>query len=78
MKEVEGFIKDRKNMSANLVEMASQNKQLKADVKQMDQVIKTLKLSKDENDSPNIQTNFLELEREKRKALELEKQVEEL
>ena len=53
-------------MSANLVEMASKNKQLQADNKQMDQVIKTLKANKDENYSPNIQSNFLELEKEKR------------
>jgi len=32
----------------------------------MDQVIKTLKANKDENYSPNIQSNFLELEKEKR------------
>lgn len=65
LKEVEGFIKDRKNMSANLVDMASKNKQLQADLKQMDHVVKTLKVSKDENSSPNL-PNFVELEKEKR------------
>ena len=36
LKEVEGFIKDWKNMSLNLVEMDKKNKQLQADLKQMD------------------------------------------
>jgi len=55
LKEVEGFIKDRKNMSANLVDMTNRNKQLQQDLKQMDSVVKTLKSEKGENFNPNIQ-----------------------
>ena len=55
LKEVEGFIKDRKNMSANLVEMTNRNKQLQQDLKQMDSVVKTLKSEKGENFNPNVQ-----------------------
>lgn len=55
LKEVEGFIKDWKNMSANLVDMTNRNKQLQQDLKQMDSVVKTLKSEKGENFNPNVQ-----------------------
>ena len=47
----------------------------------MDVVVKTLKGEKGENLNPNIvkaETNYFELEKEKWKVLELEKEVEEL
>lgn len=47
----------------------------------MDTVVKTLKSDKGENFNPNIQkseTYFIELEKEKWKVLELEKEIEEL
>lgn len=68
-------------MSANLVDMTNRNKQLQQDLKQMDTVIKTLKSDKGENFNPNIQKSesyFIELEKEKRKVNELEKEIEEL
>lgn len=47
----------------------------------MDVVVKTLKGEKGENLNPNIvkaETSYIELEKEKRKVLELENQIEEL
>lgn len=55
LKEVDGFMKDRKNMSANLVELDSKNKLLQQELKQMDSVIKVLKRERNENSDPNEQ-----------------------
>ena len=41
-------------MSLNLVEMDKKNKQLQADLKQMDLVVRTLKGEKGENLNPNV------------------------
>lgn len=43
MSEVDGFIKDRKNMSSNLIDLEKKNSLLQAELRQMDTVIKTLK-----------------------------------
>ncbi|MBK8156905.1 MAG: hypothetical protein IPK55_13430 [Streptococcus sp.] len=55
MREVDGFMKDRKNMSANLVELDNKNKLLQQELKQMDTVIKLLKRERNENSDPNEQ-----------------------
>ena len=55
LREVDGFMKDRKNMSANLVELDNKNKLLQQELKQMDTVIKLLKREKNENSDPNEQ-----------------------
>lgn len=54
MSEVDGFIKDRKNMSSNLIDLEKKNSLLQAELRQMDTVIKTLKWEKTgENSDPN-------------------------
>lgn len=74
LKEVDGFMKDRKNMSANLVELDQKNKILQQELKQMDTVIKALKREKNENSDPNEQMStvpLVELLKEQQWANEL-------
>lgn len=74
LKEVDGFMKDRKNMSANLVELDQKNKILQQELKQMDTVVKALKREKNENSDPNEQMStvpLVELLKEQQWANEL-------
>lgn len=81
LSEVDKFIKDRKNMSLNLMAAEDKNKLLQAQIKQMDTVVRQLKEEKSENSDPNIGPRMVlasDLEKEQRAASDLKEKIEEL
>ena len=79
--QVDKFIKDRKNMSLNLMASEDKNKLLQAQIKQMDAVVRELKAEKSENADPNVGPRMVlasDLEKEQRDSSDLKAKVEEL
>ncbi len=79
--EVDKFLKDRSNLSASLIAMQNKNKTLSAQIKQMDCVIRELKVEKSENEDPNLSNKLVDvkdLEAEQDKAATFALKVEEL
>lgn len=52
--EVDGFIRDRKNMSANIIASDQKNKSLSKDVKHLKGIIDQMRALKTENQDPNL------------------------
>lgn len=78
--EVDQFMKDRKNMSANLIKMKQEKEMMAADLKQLEVVVREMK-SKDENSDPNEMFRHVPrdtFEAEVKKCSDLESTIEDL
>lgn len=81
IQQVDQFIKDRKNMSANIISVDNKNKLLLAEMKQLQQTLRDTEQKSEENEHPNEGARLVdafELEAEQRRSSNLIGQIDQL